>query len=193
MRILRGLGGAAAALAAGGIAVWAGHIGSAGWWRWLVVLFLGVVAWIVATFLVPLIALEAGEEVGSILLLPVAALVVATIWFTAIDIEVRTGQWQAAVVTGKECQSTDSGCAWVYRVSDRRTEQDLGWIGCNENVLALGDQTRVHSDAAGRHRPNLEPCAHTSHAWTVALWVVEGLWILMAVGALAGAIFFWDW
>jgi hypothetical protein len=193
VRFLRALAAAASVAAAFGMATWAGHIGASSFGRGLLAVLVGIAAFLILTFLVPLIALEDdGGDVGCALTLPTMALIVATVWLTAIDIEVRHGQWQDVVVQEETCQSTDSGCSWTYRVSDARTERDLGWIGCNDDSLNPGDATRVHVDPAGKHRPALEPCAHTAHGWTIGLRVVQGLWVLVLLGVFVGALLWLD-
>ncbi|MFI5912212.1 hypothetical protein [Dactylosporangium sp. NPDC051541] len=192
MIMLRGFGAAVVVAVAGVLAVWAGHIGAAGPWRGLGALVIAGIAFAVLAFVVPLIALDDWEGAGWLMMLPALVLISATVWLTAIDIEVHTGQWKPVVVMEENCQSTDGGCEWRYRVHDAKTEADLGWVTCNEDTLSPGDRTQLHYDPAGHHRPNLEPCAHTSPAWTTALHVVWGVWGLVMLAALAAA--FWpEW
>jgi hypothetical protein len=192
MRFLRGLLAAAVVAGAAGLCIWAGHIGSNGGWRIAATLTLGAVAWLVASWVAPSVATGYGEEVGWLVALPAMVLVGALIWLTAIDVEVKSGQWQAVVVMDKDCESSDDGCAWRYRVSDLRTERDLGWIYCDDDGLETGEHTRVHADPSGHHRASLEPCAYTSHGWTVGLRVVQGLWVLSMLAALAVGTFCYD-
>ncbi|GAA3455771.1 hypothetical protein [Dactylosporangium matsuzakiense] len=189
MRFLRGLAGAAMVAGAGGLCVWAGHIGSAGWWRGVVTLLIGVLALMVLAFVVPVIALENWEGVGCLATFPALILIIATTWLTAIDIEVHTGQWKPVTVMAEHCASTDSGCQWEYRVSDPKTEQDLGWITCDESTLDPGDHTRLHYDPTGHHRPNLEPCAHTAPGWTTALHIAWGIWAAVMLAVIIGTVF----
>ncbi|WP_426512183.1 hypothetical protein ACPPVO_17085 [Dactylosporangium sp. McL0621] len=192
MRYLRGLAAAAVVAGAAGLCIWAGHIGSTGWWRGIATLAVGLVAWVVVSFVPALVALDGGEEAGCALAVPALALVWALIWLTTVDVEIHSEQWQAVAVMDKDCQSSDSGCAWRYRVSDLRTERDLGWIYCDDKGLDPGDHTRVRADPSGRHRPSLEPCAHTSHGWTIALRVVQGLWVVAMLAAFGMAVFGYD-
>ncbi|MEU7873627.1 hypothetical protein [Dactylosporangium sp. NPDC049140] len=192
MKYLRGLLAAAVVAGTGGLCVWAGHVGSTGWWRGIATLAIGAVAILVLTFVVPVIALEDSADAGCAIAFPAVVLVAALVWLTGIDIEVHSGQWQAVVVMDKDCQSSDSGCAWRYRVSDLKTERDLGWIYCDDDRLNPGDHTRVHAEPSGRYRGNLEPCAHTSHGWTNALRVVQGLWGLAMLAAFGLAVFGYD-
>ncbi|MFI5912213.1 hypothetical protein [Dactylosporangium sp. NPDC051541] len=189
MRFLRGLAGAATVAVAGGLAVWAGQIGTAGLWRALSAFLVGAVAWVILTFIAPLVAIDEVEDSGCALILPAAVLILATVSLTEIDIEVHAGQWKPVVVMQKDCQSTDDGCQWRYRVHDARTEADLGWIMCDKNVLNPGDNTRIHVEPTGHHDPNLEPCAHTSTAWTTGLHLVWGVWGVCMLVAFLAALF----
>ncbi|MER7277931.1 hypothetical protein ABT369_26160 [Dactylosporangium sp. NPDC000244] len=188
MRYLRGLLAAAVVAGAGGLCFWAGHIGASSWWRGAATVVIGLVAWLILTFVVGVIVTGDGEA-GCVMYFPALLLVGALIWLVAIDIEVRTGQWQAVTVMDTRCVSTDNGCAWQYRVSDDKTERDLGWIPCGDRGLGPGDHTRLHVDPAGKHRSSLEPCAFTSPGWTTGLRVVEGLWVLTMVAAFGAAVF----
>jgi hypothetical protein len=188
MRWLRALWAAAAVAAAAVLSSWAGHLGTATWWRLALELGLGVTACVLATVVMGAAVPDTDGWVAWLALWPAVILVAATVTLTAVDIEVRTGRWEAVVVQDAKCVSTEGGCAWSYRVSDARTERDLGWIPCDDDTLRPGATTRVRADPAGRHQPDLEPCAYTSPAWTVGLRIVDVLWGLAVVGVFAGAL-----
>ncbi|GAA3265135.1 hypothetical protein Dvina_16400 [Dactylosporangium vinaceum] len=185
MRFRRGLCASAAVAAAGGLSVWAGWFGSAGWWRVVLVLLAIGAALAVMAFLVPVLVLGKMRDSALTIILTAAALVVGTAWLTAADIEVRSGEWQPVVVTAERCAATDGGgCEWNYRVTVLRTETDLGWITCDVDTLNPGDRTRVRADPHGEHRPSLEPCAHTWPGYTTVLHVVWAVWAVLVVAAL---------
>jgi hypothetical protein len=188
VRFLRGLAAAASAAAAFGLATWAGHIGAASTGRGFLALGVAFLAVLVLSLTLPAFALGEVEDSGCALIVPAMFLVGATAWLTAVDLEVHTGQWRPVVVQDKRCYTTEGGCTWQFRVSDARTERDLGWLTCNDARLDAGDATRVHADPAGRHRPALEPCAHTTPGWTTGLHVVQGVWAAVLAGAFATAI-----
>ncbi|WP_432993342.1 hypothetical protein [Dactylosporangium sp. CA-233914] len=188
MRYVRAVLTAAAVGVCGLLAVWAGHIGAAGFWRAALMAGVAMFACVALAVVVPLIGFDDGEA-GCGLLFPAFILVAATTWLTTVDIEVRSGQWRDVVVMDNKCVANDSGCSWQFRVSDARTEQDLGWIGCDaEPWPGRGDRTRVRTDPAGAHKPSLEACAHTSHGWTIALRCVYGVWLLIMIGGFWGAV-----
>ncbi|WP_432843052.1 hypothetical protein [Dactylosporangium sp. CA-092794] len=181
MRYLRACIAAATVLAAAGLNVAAGQVGTASWQRVLVGLALGALACALLCFAAPALAL--GEpEIGCGLFMPAVILVVATSIFAGGDLEAHRGVWTDVVVLDKDCQLDDSGnCDYRYRVSDARTEHDFGWVYCDKAELSAGSSARLHTDPKGHLEPNLEACARTSGGWRIALYVALGIYGLIAL------------
>ncbi|GAA3452507.1 hypothetical protein [Dactylosporangium matsuzakiense] len=186
---LRGLAAATAVAAAGALATWSGHIGAGTWWRGVAAVLVAVVAFFLLG-LAGAVALEAEtDDAGGASVVPSIGLVVVTVWLTATADEARAGEWRPAVVAERTCSRPKEECEPQYRVTDLSTETDLGWMACGKTWYHPGEQTRVRVDPAGRHSPNLEPCAHTSRGWTIALRVVQGVWVAVILGtAVAGLL-----
>jgi hypothetical protein len=99
--------------------------------------------------------------------------------------EVRTWRWTEATVQQVRCARTgdDGGCIEEYRISDARTEADLGWLSCGDTRFQVGEAVRAHVNAAGT-RVKLGSCGYTSGWYAVTFWTIVVLHVLVAAAVI---------
>ncbi|MEV4511089.1 hypothetical protein AB0K00_19205 [Dactylosporangium sp. NPDC049525] len=99
--------------------------------------------------------------------------------------EVRAWQWTDVTVQQVRCARTtdDGGCVEEYRISDTRTEADLGWSSCGDTRFQVGSPARAHVNPADT-RVRLGSCGYTSGWYAPIFWTIVTLHTLVAVAVL---------